>query len=397
MSIREENPSATEKFVSLGEESVRETDDSQRYGEDKLAQAEGNQPPGDDIKPVDPAAAAPQGQSPATNLPYELAPDANNIVRLPVGVSLDNVSVQGADLVLTQPGGQTITIKNAALNIPTFYLGNVEIPQLTLTAALEANGINVAAGPDGTLAVVTGADSSGGNFGVPVPGIGPADPILDLLPPTALSFPELTEPELYLGELEEDTPPTGGNPIELLVDDENLRDGTDPIGGPVTDSGPAAFTAGSNPLVTFAFSVDLSNLHPSLNWQYVSPTQIIGWDGPIGGGTQVVQLDVAPPAGGSIPADATGSATVTVTLLNNYAAHPLFTADDTIDLGAVDVIATDTAANSATTEINLNVSDDLPVIVSADNEMVIVDEDDLPDGIGDTADGDDTPQNATGD
>ena len=123
-----------------------------------------------------------------------------NAVHLPEGVSIEKIKIEGRDLVLEQPDGSVVVIKNAALNIPTFWIGDVEIPQIALTAALEANGINVAAGPDGILVAVAGeAQSNGGNFGNPNPGIGDAGPILGLLPPTALAFGRLDEPELFPG------------------------------------------------------------------------------------------------------------------------------------------------------------------------------------------------------
>ena len=76
-----------------------------------------------------------------------VTPDADNIVRLPEGVSIDEIKLDGDNLVLVQPDGSSITILNAALRIPTFLIGDVEIPELALTAALQANGIDVAAGP----------------------------------------------------------------------------------------------------------------------------------------------------------------------------------------------------------------------------------------------------------
>ena len=117
--------------------------------------------------PIDPAGGQPAGQQAPAALPETVSPDASNVVRLPAGVSIENIVVEGADLVLVQPDGTAITIVNAAHNIPTFIIGDVEIPLVALAAALEANGINVAAGPDGQLAVVAGNDSAGANFTSP--------------------------------------------------------------------------------------------------------------------------------------------------------------------------------------------------------------------------------------
>ena len=94
-----------------------------------------------------------------------VAPDANNVVHLPAGVSIDDIKVEGVDLVLVQADGSEIRIPQAALDVPTFVIGDVEVARDVLVAVLETNGINVAAGPDGTLAVVgAGPQGSGSDF-----------------------------------------------------------------------------------------------------------------------------------------------------------------------------------------------------------------------------------------
>ena len=62
-------------------------------------------------------------------VPADYAADANNIVRLPAGVSVENIRVNGSDIILEQTDGTLITIKNAALNVPTFLIGEVEVPR----------------------------------------------------------------------------------------------------------------------------------------------------------------------------------------------------------------------------------------------------------------------------
>ncbi|WP_184143709.1 DUF5801 repeats-in-toxin domain-containing protein, partial [Shinella fusca] len=118
----------------------------------------------------------------------------DNIVKLPAGTSIEQVEIDGDNLILVQPDGSRIVIEHAALHVPTFVIDDVEIPQEALVAALEASNINVAAGPDGTLtASAAGNSSAGGNFSEAVPGIGDAGPAIDLLPPTALQFGTLEE------------------------------------------------------------------------------------------------------------------------------------------------------------------------------------------------------------
>src|SRR5690606_10329399 len=86
-------------------------------------------------------------------LPEAVEADADNVVRLPAGVTIDDLRVDGADLVLVQADGSEITGLNGALKIPTFVIDDVEIPQEALLAALDGNGIDIAAGPDGSMSV----------------------------------------------------------------------------------------------------------------------------------------------------------------------------------------------------------------------------------------------------
>ncbi|MBO9123106.1 MULTISPECIES: VCBS domain-containing protein [unclassified Rhizobium] len=103
----------------------------------------------------DAAAAAPAGQ---------VVPDQNNIAHLPAGTAIDDIHVRGNDLVLVQADGTEIVIVNGALHVPTFLLGEVELPQQAVIAALEQSNINVAAGPDGSYSASSSPSSSGANF-----------------------------------------------------------------------------------------------------------------------------------------------------------------------------------------------------------------------------------------
>jgi VCBS repeat-containing protein len=110
--------------------------------------------------------------------------DAANTVTLPVGVSLDNIVVEGDDIILVQADGTRVVIEGGALNVPTFLIGSVEVPQQVLVAALQANGINVAAGPDGAVSVVNNSGSAGGNFAEGSGDIGDAGDTISLLSDT---------------------------------------------------------------------------------------------------------------------------------------------------------------------------------------------------------------------
>ncbi|TIX02831.1 MAG: hypothetical protein E5V44_16025, partial [Mesorhizobium sp.] len=56
------------------------------------------------------AANAPAGAA------HDYVADARNVVRLPANVSIDNIKVDGHNLVLVQPDGSEIVIKDGALN-----------------------------------------------------------------------------------------------------------------------------------------------------------------------------------------------------------------------------------------------------------------------------------------
>ncbi|MBZ7925629.1 type I secretion C-terminal target domain-containing protein [Ensifer adhaerens] len=180
---------------------------------------------------VDPATGAPVKSAetaPQTPpMPATVTADASNVVHLPAGASIEKIKVVGTDIVLEQPDGSTITIHNAALKVPTFVIGDAEIPRETLVAVLGENGINVAAGPDGSISVVSN-QSSGGGFSDENGDIGQAGPVIDLLPPTSLDFPTLEATELLPFTLDpNDNPsitPDGGSsdPSGIIVSDRQV-------------------------------------------------------------------------------------------------------------------------------------------------------------------------------
>ena len=106
--------------------------------------------------------AQPPVQTAAATIPTEVTPDANNVVTLPAGIELDNLEFQvdGANLVLVLADGTEIVVVGGAANIPTFVIGEVELPQVALFAALEGSNINVAAGPDGSFSAQSTPESS---------------------------------------------------------------------------------------------------------------------------------------------------------------------------------------------------------------------------------------------
>ncbi|WP_417435582.1 VCBS domain-containing protein [Hoeflea sp.] len=107
-------------------------------------------------------AGAASGGAPGISI---VVPDADNRVMLAANASIETIQLDGNDLLLIQPDGSQIRIIGGALNVPTFVIGDIEVPQEVLVAALETSGFNVAAGPDNTLSVTQpGPTGSGGEL-----------------------------------------------------------------------------------------------------------------------------------------------------------------------------------------------------------------------------------------
>ncbi|MCO6407388.1 VCBS domain-containing protein, partial [Hoeflea alexandrii] len=123
-----------------------------------LAQADtGTDPAG--TPPSDPSAS---GGAPGISV---IVPDADNRVTLAASASIEDIQLDGNDLLLVQPDGSQIRIIGGALSVPTFVIGDIEVQQEVLVAALETSGFNVAAGPGNTLSVSPQSPTgSGGEF-----------------------------------------------------------------------------------------------------------------------------------------------------------------------------------------------------------------------------------------
>ncbi|PWJ94125.1 putative secreted protein (type I secretion substrate) [Mesorhizobium loti] len=194
---------------SLNEHSAsNEHGDQTSPAEIRVAQANSTQQPAAASEPVPVdvgggASAKPEApaeaKAPPAAAPHEYVADASHVVRLPANVSIDNIKVDGHNLVLEQADGSVIVIKDGALNVPTFIIGDVEVPRVALLAALEASHVDVAFGADGSMSAGPGGSNSsaGGDFSVPPGGIGDGFDLSALLPPTALQFGLLDHRELF--------------------------------------------------------------------------------------------------------------------------------------------------------------------------------------------------------
>ncbi|MDL2402063.1 DUF5801 repeats-in-toxin domain-containing protein [Rhizobium mayense] len=103
--------------------------------------------------------AANEPQNTDTRQPIQIVPDNGNVVHLPANTSIDDIHVEGRNLVLIQADGTRIVIINGALHVPTFLIGEVTLPQQAVVAALQQQGINVAEGPDGSVHAGNSTDS----------------------------------------------------------------------------------------------------------------------------------------------------------------------------------------------------------------------------------------------
>ncbi|MHB9437319.1 DUF5801 repeats-in-toxin domain-containing protein [Mesorhizobium sp. C089B] len=287
--------------------------------------------------PVQPAAPA-EAKAPAAAAPHEYVADASNIVKLPADVSIDNIKVDGHNLLLEQADGSVILIKDGALNVPTFIIGDVEVPRVALLAALEASHVDVAFGADGSISAGPGGapGSAGGDFTIPPGGIGDGFDLSALLPPTDLQFGRLEPRELTIGVREEDTTPTIDIGSGFVVNEAALADGTDPASTAEQVSGTFNIVSGDGIGTLVIDGVDVTN-GGSVAGQY---------------GTLVVT------------GNPTNGYSWIYTLADNTLDHHDISSTGTTE-GVSDsfaVVVTDTDNDPATATLNIGVLDDGPTL-----------------------------------
>ncbi len=213
-----DNTSAADDFDSAVEQHLGYA--SETVGGIEVAQAETPDATRTDRLP----AQTPPVEVAAATIPTEVKPNEQNVVTLPAGIELDNLEfeVDGENLVLVLADGTEIVVLGGAANIPTFVIGDVELPQVALFAALEGSNINVAAGPDGSFSA-QGTPSASRNFNDDPIDAGPEDLALaDLLGDT--SFGDELRTGVILGE-EGDTEPTFLGADAGGVDEDYLKGG----------------------------------------------------------------------------------------------------------------------------------------------------------------------------
>ncbi|HEX7876961.1 MAG TPA: Ig-like domain-containing protein, partial [Sphingobium sp.] len=127
-----------------------------------------------------------------------IAPNAQGVVVLPAGTNINQIEVDGRNLIVTLPDGTQMVILDGAVVMPHIVVGDVEIPSVNLAALLIGEEPQPAAGP---------ARSSGGNFLAADGAIGDPFALGDLLPPTELQFTQPEEREILPIAPDEDNEP----------------------------------------------------------------------------------------------------------------------------------------------------------------------------------------------
>ncbi|SMQ60375.1 type I secretion C-terminal target domain (VC_A0849 subclass) [Devosia lucknowensis] len=325
---------------------------------------------------TDAPAPAPAEQGAETRVVVEIQDQV--ILRLPADASVDQPRVNGTDLEFVQADGSVIVVPNGAITGLTIFIGDVEIPPQTVAALFEANGIQAAAGPAGA-----GAQSSGGNFEVPVGGIGDAFAIGSLLDPTELSFSAPQQRDLLPGNL---PPRFAFGSYAFNISEEGLAFGLaddNPLGLDTTDSTFYVIDLGAsdpdrNPL-SFTLSAPTEGLTSNgvaIEWQGVGSNHMYGT---VNGAT-VIDITISG-----------GSGFLIVNLLQPLD-HSGINIEDVLQLGFV-VTANDGRGGTATATITIGIEDDSPRLDQ--QESVGVDEDGLPNGVGNWWSDGDNPGKAT--
>ncbi|MDP3674869.1 MAG: tandem-95 repeat protein [Novosphingobium sp.] len=266
-------------------------------------------------------------------------PDADNVVVLPPGVTLDDVTARGRDLVIRLPDGTLQVIADGAINVPQLVIDGVAVPPSNFAALLiggEAIGTNQpiepAAGP---------ARSSGSNFFEAARPIQRAFDIGDLLPPTAFNL--AVEPR------EEVIPqPIDREPSNLVITPDqpagssNATASVSEAGLPARGAEPAGSNAASNSETTtgtilFSAPDGLASMtingatFSAIGQTFVTPRGIL----------TITSFDAAAGTAGF-------SFTLTDNLLGSTVAE-VFT-----------IVTTDRDGDSATSTLTINVADDAP-------------------------------------
>ncbi|MES0054515.1 Ig-like domain-containing protein, partial [Mesorhizobium sp. M0078] len=314
--------------------------------------------------PVKPEAPA-EAKVPAAAAPHEYVADASNVVKLPADVSIDNIKVDGHNLLLEQADGSVILIKDGALNVPTFIIGDVEVPRVALLAALEASHVDVAFGADGSISAGPGGSnpSAGADFSVPPGGIGDGFGLSALLPPTDLAFGQPDHRELFPSLRPDSTPSIidltpsveGG---DTIVNEKGLPESPGPEGSgeasaPGVDGDISEHNTGT---FTIASPDGVGSL--TIAGQVISGAALAN--------SASTPIDIITPLGNTLTVNgydaSTGQVSYSYTLVHS-ATHPDAGTDSIFDDMTMTVTDTDGDVSLPGT-LSVNIVDDVPTAVA---------------------------------
>ena len=169
--------------------------------------------------------------------------------------------------------------------------------------------------------------------------------------------------------------PTVTQNATIAVDEEGLgtvnATGSNAPSGVESNTGTVTFLAGADNITGVAFG-SVAGITADVNgvagadivWSANGANQIIGTIG----GIEAIHIDLTPP---SLPIahGTSGSATVTVTLLDNFP-HPNAAGQNVINLTGITVVASDTDGDTAAATVAVNVTDDVPT--ASDNTRQVL-------------------------
>ncbi|MBA4764271.1 MAG: tandem-95 repeat protein [Erythrobacter sp.] len=279
------------------------------------------------------------------NVDIVLRPDADGVVVLPEGASLDNMTAQGRDLVIVLEDGTRIVIPEGAIIVPQIVIDGVTVPAANLAALLTGNEPQPAAGDP---------QSSGGNFEVDPGNIQAAYDLGDLLPYTELAFPQPEEREIIPSLVDRDPDvviETPDNPVGVVnaiatVDEDGLPART--VGGASEPEGTRSETNSETASGTIVFNA------------------------PDGVGSVLIN-GVAITSVGQTFQGETGTLTITSIDLANGRIGFSFTLEDNMVGGEIDgsfmMSVIDADGDRADANLQIRIIDDAPIAVDDANSV----------------------------
>ncbi|QUL37988.1 Ig-like domain-containing protein [Erythrobacter sp. JK5] len=272
-----------------------------------------------------------------------IQPDAQNVVTLPPGASLENLIVEGRDLVIVLEDGSRIVIPDGAVYVPQIVIDGVAVPPLNVAQLLTGNEPEPAAGA---------TQSSGGNFADDEGAIQAAFDLGDLLPFTDFGFPEDREEEII---------PFNDEEPEVLIRTENDPIGSQDAIASVDEAGlPARGGEGGEP----AGTDEPSNSETTVG--------TIAFNAPDGLAAVTVNGQPVTTVGQTITTPV-GTLTITsINLATGEIGYSYTLDDNTLGEGATDVfevVVEDADGDQATATLTINIGDDAPI--AADDVGVV--------------------------